>query len=153
MAIKDNIDDDRYRPLELPAVPKNVVRFARLFYLSLWLAVPIFFLQWSTYGDSEAQTKVALGLLFALIFFPIFIWLIHSVARRRRNWARWILLLCFIVGTPGWFSMVWAHLKISPAFALFEMAQFALQVAAFFLIFSKSANEWLATSAVADASR
>jgi hypothetical protein len=43
MAIKDNIDDDRYQPLELPRVPKNVLRFARLFYLSLIAAFSLVF--------------------------------------------------------------------------------------------------------------
>jgi len=141
MAIKDNIDDDRYQPLELPPVPKNVVRFARLCYLSLWLDVPGFYLWWSTLTD--APSLVPLGLLVELIVVPLFIWLIRAVTRRRRAWAREVLLLLFIGGIFLWPSVVWRSFEKSPALAAIKVAQALLQLAALRLIYSKSATQWL----------
>jgi hypothetical protein len=70
--------------------PWRVLWFERLFYASAFLSVVAMALEW-TKGMSLAAFAVMYFLLCAQL---TLIWL---ASRRRKNWARWLLLIFFLV--------------------------------------------------------
>ncbi|MGH7813082.1 MAG: hypothetical protein ACREQI_03665 [Candidatus Binataceae bacterium] len=77
--------------------------------------------------------------VFVLAFMVLFIWL---VARRHKNWARWLLLVTFILGLPSYVLMRGPMLRSNPLAGSLNLAQLAAQVGALFLIFTGNARSW-----------
>jgi len=79
-------------------MPKSVALFERLSYLSLFLGAISAVLNWATISKFAHQSPLlypaALLLTFAIQI--LFIWLI---ARKRKNWARWIWIFVILGGT------------------------------------------------------
>jgi hypothetical protein len=78
----------------------HVARFEQLEYLSLGITQIVLALQWN---QRVALTDRGAGfVLFAqtlwFVFAVLFIWLI---ARRHKNWARWLWFVLYIAGFPG----------------------------------------------------
>ena len=71
----------------------------------------------------------------------LFIWL---VARRRRAWPRWIMLLPVVIGIP--YSLKWLFLISAFDFGVVCLADTA-QTVAMILIFTGNAREWFADKA------
>jgi len=77
--------------------PSNVTRFEQLMYLSLGIGVVYFALRYPMFlRDADAAFRLIVTPAFV---FGITILLIWLIARRRANWARWVLLIAFL---PGW---------------------------------------------------
>jgi hypothetical protein len=119
-------------------VPSNVVRFERLMYLSLASSViwPTF--RWYAHGLVFIEV---LGNVLSLVFMASFIWL---AARRRKNWARWVLLVVFIFSTHGYLRILLPHWRAHgpDAFALGLAVQIPAQLVALTLIFTGNARDW-----------
>jgi hypothetical protein len=119
-------------------VPSNVVRFERLMYLSLASSViwPTF--RWYAHGLVLIEV---LGNVLSLVFMASFIWL---AARRRKNWARWVLLVVFIFSTHGYLRILLPHWRAHgpDAFALGLAVQIPAQLVALILIFTGNARDW-----------
>jgi hypothetical protein len=87
------------------------------------------------------------GVVFILFIdgfvFGFLILIIGLVARRAKNWARWIQLGLFIVGTPSFIrQVVERNIRDRPVIGTLGVVQFALQVGALFLIFTGNARDW-----------
>lgn len=72
-------------------------------------------------------------------FFLLFIWLI---ARRRKNWARWIWLLLFILGIPLYIPTLKHLASVGLVASIIVYAQNVAQIAALVLIFTGNARDW-----------
>jgi hypothetical protein len=72
----------------------------------------------------------------------LWIWL---VARRRRNWARWISLLVILLGVLGISNMIGdieEHFQLNPVATIFRYVAFAISIVSVMLLFRGDAREW-----------
>src|ERR1700733_1676998 len=125
--------------------PSNVVRFEQLMYLSLGIGAVQSILQWGRLVNSSHAAGRGIGFIifvqaFVFAMEVLFIWLI---ARRRKNWARWVWLMIFVLGIPFAPAVLVRILSSSgPVAATLMCAQNLAQIVALFLIFTGSAREW-----------
>jgi hypothetical protein len=75
----------------------------------------------------------------------LFIWL---VARRRKNWARWIWLVVFIISFPFALPELSRLLRSGPVVATLVCVQNFAQIVALYLIFTGNARQWFANDPV-----
>jgi len=120
-------------------MPSNVARFEQLMYLSLGIGVIISVLQFSYFESRTGAGFVLLVQAIVLAVFVLFIWLI---ARRRANWARWTLLVMFLLGLILFVPIVRETLQRSPLVAGLNITQLALQAVALYLVFTGNAVDW-----------
>jgi len=122
-------------------MPSNVARFEKLMYLSLGISVILSIRRWYA-GDLTGATF--LGPAFNLVFFVLFIWL---AARRRKNWARWILLLAFIASMDVVVEVllpIWRTEGLDSTLGL--SSQLLAQLIALIFIFTGNARAWFRQS-------
>ncbi|MBN8967256.1 MAG: hypothetical protein J0G95_02165 [Rhizobiales bacterium] len=90
-------------------VPENVQRFEVLLYLSLMLDALSFPFREMPAKLSESEVLTTNLISAGLIL--VFVHMVRLAARRRKNWARWVLLgalalsvvsLAAVVGVEGW---------------------------------------------------
>jgi heme/copper-type cytochrome/quinol oxidase subunit 4 len=73
-------------------VPKNVVWFEILLYMSLTLdALSVAFGDRSASGDLFAPMILEAGLILLLVYF------VHLAAQKRKNWPRWVLTALLVL--------------------------------------------------------
>jgi hypothetical protein len=124
-------------------LPSNVARFELLMYLSLGIGVIVSTLQWSqTVAMSAPLGGAGFAIFvqaFVLAFMVLFIWL---VARRHKNWARWLLLILFVLGLPFYFRVLGQMLRLNPTAGNLSVVQVLAQTVAQFLIFTGNARDW-----------
>ena len=129
-------------------MPSNVARFERLMYLSLGIGVLVSALTWTRLvaqaGRVGGATFVFWVQAITLAIIVCFIWL---VARRRKNWARWLLLIIGVLGLPGYFRMLAPTLHFAPIAGILSLTQLVLQVIATVMIFTGNARDWFAAPA------
>ena len=137
-------------PVTSNSRPSNVILFEQLWYLSLGIGVIQSILQW----HREVALAHAAGRGIHFILFiqgfvlavtVLFIWLI---ARRRKNWARWVLLTVTIVGIPFALPGLSLLLRSGLVTATLVCAQNLAQVAALYLVFTGDAREWFRSSSI-----
>lgn len=133
------------KPLMMPAShrppPPRVVWFERLFYASAFLSVIGIGLEWA-----NGIHAVGFVLMYATLCLQV--WLIWQAARRRKNWARWMLLVFFLVWvisnimdaglnsrSPNW------EPPAIPQQAV-KLAKILLEDIGLILIFTGSARRW-----------
>jgi hypothetical protein len=124
-------------------MPSNVARFEQLMYFSIALGVIGSALQWNQLVlRADAVGGAAFVLVVQGIVISSEILLIWLIARRRKNWARWMALISFLVGIP--FSVnAYIDLFQNNAFAgILSTVQDLLQMIALFLIFTGDARDW-----------
>lgn len=126
--------------------PSNVVRFEQLIYISLGIGVVQSSLEWGRLVDSAHAMGRGIGfILFIQTFvFAVTVFFIWLIARRRKNWARWVWLSLFILGLPFAFPVLSRLLRSGPIVATLVCAQNLAQIAALYLIFTGNAREWFA---------
>jgi Na+/proline symporter len=122
-------------------MPKNIVRFERLMYLTLGMGVIIAALQ-----DSDVTDIVGMGMGFALsiqvlvfAFLALLIWL---TARRQQNWARWILAVSFFLGLPFDMIALPDTFRSDSLAAALSVCQAVIQAIALYLAFSGRSRDW-----------
>jgi hypothetical protein len=119
--------------------PESVKRFELLFFLSLGLGMTISVLTWR-------QTTQMAGAGFALTVqaavLLILLGLVLLVSRKGSNIARWVLVTLFVIGVIIYIPSVAVMYAQSPLAAMLSLVQFALQVAAIYLVFRPDAKSW-----------
>jgi peptidoglycan/LPS O-acetylase OafA/YrhL len=120
-------------------MPKNVARFEVLAYISIAIGVITSALEYQRFSTMANPAFILLVQLFVFLIFVLFIWLI---ARRRKNWARWLFLILFLLGLPFYIPSLAAMIKNNPISGLLSVVQMLIQGAAIFLVFSGDAKEW-----------
>jgi hypothetical protein len=119
--------------------PKTVAQFELLTWLSLVLGLIGVALNFETHVRQSGVTFVLIvqGVTFAVL--ALLIWLI---ARRGKNWARWVFAVLFVVGLPLSLPMVWASLVPITLAGVISILQIALQVVGLFFVFSPQSRPW-----------
>ncbi len=120
-------------------IPKDVLRFEVLLYLSLLLdALSAAFFGVGTDETSEA-TRQFLNLLSAVIIAGLFV-LVWLAARRQKNWARWTLFGFFVLT-----AVLYLGSSRDMTFGLrtvIDLVSLALSAVAFFFAFTAEARLW-----------
>src|ERR1700719_4769192 len=118
-------------------LPSNVARFEQLMYATLVIGL---FNSVLTWNQSVAQARNLGGAysvlfiqIFVFAFIMMFIWLI---ARRRKNWARWVLLVLFVLGIPAAVRLMGQWFRLEPVVGFLNLVQALVQVIALVLIFT-----------------
>jgi hypothetical protein len=123
--------------------PSNVQRFEQLMYLSIAIGALNIALDW---GRLVSVARPVGGAVFVLVVdafvFVFLISLIWLIGRRAKNWARWVLLIFFLLGTPTAVRVVVNNLRVKPFVGALGLVQVALQVIALFLIFTGNSRAW-----------
>ena len=122
-------------------MPSNVARFEQLFYASLCLGVFIFasdFDRLSRLGPASSMIGTV-GLAIGVV--GLLTWLI---ARRRQNWARWVMVVMYVVGLP-FFVINMSEQGILTV--SLSAVQAVLQLVALVLLFTGNARPWFARAA------
>jgi hypothetical protein len=124
-------------------MPSNVARFEQLMYLSIAIGVIGSALEWNRLvlqADPVGGAPFVLvvqGLVIASEV--ILIWLI---ARRRKNWARWLALISFLVGIPFGVNTYIELFQTNALVGILSTIQDLLQIIALYLIFTGNARDW-----------
>jgi hypothetical protein len=129
-------------------MPRSIRRFELLWYVSLILLFVHFVLAALTQGFTQQQQQdVFVGSLVVLLAMGGIVWL---AARRRKNWARWMLLglhlVFWAVVLTGTTLLLWRNWAAIPAatFLLIGIRLVALlmQAAALALAFAEESEPW-----------
>jgi hypothetical protein len=123
--------------------PSNIRRFEQLMYLSIAIGALNITLDWDRLVSVARPVggAVFVVVIDALVF-VFLISLIWLIGRRAKNWARLVLLVFFLLGTPTATRVVMNNLRVKPLVGALGLVQFALQVIALFLIFTGNSRGW-----------
>lgn len=126
-------------------MPRHVVLFERLMYASLAIGMLILALD----GPRKAELPeiraagglpfLIAGAVFILAIIALIVWLI---ARRRKNWARWLLAVLCVAGIVAAVPVFLDVLNGNPAAAVLSGVQLILQLTALYYIFTGDAPPW-----------
>ena len=127
------------------ARPSNVILFEQLWYLSLGIGVILTIVAWYrivalTHG--AAGFGIHLVLLIQAVVVAVAVLFIWLIARRRKNWARWVFLTLAILDVPFALRELRLVLYMHRITATLVCAQNAAQVTALYLVFTGNAREW-----------
>jgi len=118
--------------------PSNVVGFEKLMYFALGVEVISAILQWNQVMDLVPSNREA-SMEAAIVAYStnvLFIWL---VARRRKNWARWAMLIGKSLGC----AITLPLLGSLPFFvSVLTCVTWLAEIVAFVLIFTGNSREW-----------
>ena len=128
-------------------MPSNVSWFEKLMYTVLVLGLVNLAIDGQRLAAAPELRQIG-GVAFlavvAILTDLILILLIWLVARRRKNWARWVMVVMFSVGlVPAILTMA-GLFQANPAAGGIMVVQSVLQIVALVLVFSGNARPWFA---------
>ncbi len=129
-------------------MPSNVKAFLALNYFSVILGLVYTSLMFSKVATLTAQMghgKVGgAGFVVASVIITtlLFVALISLAGFGAKNWARWTLLVLFLIGWTATVPKLFASTEHYPFERIEESVQTALQMIALFLIFTGNARSW-----------
>jgi hypothetical protein len=128
-------------------LPSNVAKFEELMYLSVAIGVVVSALLWEQSTALPRPFGSTGFVLFvqalALVFLVLLIWLI---ARRQKNWARWLFLIVGILDVPFYFVELPTVLRLHMFAGFLSVVQAAAQALATVLVFTGNARGWFKQS-------
>lgn len=117
----------------MPGMPNNVRRFEFLSYLACGI-----FITTLPFVETSLTLIIFLGNLAWCLFVIFLIW---SAARRHRNWARWTLIILYLlelIELPFWGK----YYDWTPLLILLRFSINAIEAAAIYLIFTGDSRPW-----------
>ena len=116
-------------------IPRNVVRFEILLYVSLMLDCLSVALSDRPHGtDILTPMLMEAGLILLLVYF------VHLAAQKRKNWPRWVLLALLVLSTLALLpDLAEKGLEISSAI---EVVSCALTAGGLYSSFTGDAKGW-----------
>ena len=138
--------------LNATELPSNVAWFERLMYLALGIALIETFLLWDYIVDVFVndlgypdQVSTFLMMLVSFALWVLFVW---QAARRRKNWARWVLFISTAIQVSLTIYR-WTGLSkyLTPLDQGLRICQSLVLAIALFLIFTGNARGWFQGSA------
>src|SRR5438132_1184650 len=114
-------------------IPKNVRRFEFLSYLA-----GLIFITTLPFVDVPITLAIFIGNLIWCAFIVFLIW---STARRRKNWARWLILSLFIFEAIE-LSFVQRYYDWSASLVLIRFTVTAIEALALYFVFTGDSNQW-----------
>lgn len=124
-------------------MPINVTRFETLAYISIGIGVIVAALE---YRRLSTIVNPAAVLLIQFLVLLLIVWLIWLTARRRKNWARWLFLIFFLLGVPFYIPNLSDMMTVNPLAGFLSAMQLFVQGAALYFVFSGDANGWVSES-------
>jgi hypothetical protein len=114
-------------------------------YLSIGIQEIVFLWDWYADGLGSDAGIALLAQALNIAFFGLFIWL---AARQRKNWARRVLLLVWVLASRGYIRRLLPHYLTHgfDAFGLGFAIQISIQLVALIFIFTGNSNEWFGPS-------
>ena len=106
-------------------------------YLSVAIGVGLFSTEWPTIASKVQASEMRLVLLIFVSAKVVRLALIWLTARKRQNWARWVLLVLVLLGLPQFLRTLGPLLAAHPLLWAVRIGQFALDIVAFVLIFTR----------------
>jgi hypothetical protein len=112
-------------------------------YLSLGIGLIISALSWNHNVAQASKIGGAYFVLYILIFVAAsFVLLIWLVARRHKNWARWILLVLSVSGIPSEIGVIRHLFSFAPVAGVLSLVQNSVQAIALVSVFTGNARDW-----------
>ncbi len=126
-------------------MPKNVLLFERLMYGSLLIGILNIILDGPRrLASPEVQAAGGAPFLYGVGFITlaVLVLLIWLIARRRKNWARWLFTVLFLIGLWPAYQNFIQLLEGNPPVAYLCVVQLLLQLAALYFVFTGDASSW-----------
>jgi LPXTG-motif cell wall-anchored protein len=129
-------------------MPRNVVRFEQLIYASLVVRLIIAIVDFARLSKVTSALAIVGAGVAGFVILVLLAWLI---ARRRKNWARWVLLTLYLLGLP--FVIVGPFVTEVGGVALAKPSPFVIslialetiaQAVALIFVFTGDAKAWFA---------
>jgi heme/copper-type cytochrome/quinol oxidase subunit 4 len=121
-------------------VPKNVVWFEVLLYLSLTLDALSVAFQDRTPSDDLTESAIAVATVIAGAMILLLVYFVWLAAQRRKNWPRWALLASLVLSLISLGQTVGdSGMQVDSAI---EVVSCALTVAGLYFSFTGDAQGW-----------
>lgn len=119
-------------------IPKSVLRFEVLLYLSLLIdTLSAAFIARSPAGiDRSAAVNADMFVVIVFVFFLLLVWF---AARQRKNWARWALVVALALSVLSLLGSLSGGLTLALVVDLFSTG---LAGAGLYFSFSDDAEDW-----------
>lgn len=117
--------------------PRSVAIFEALYLLTILISVVQSSLGWH---QVTAIASPALVIAVQVITMAILLALVLLVSRRRQNWARWVLVVLFVIGLPALAKIVMSGQL--PGSLWITIVQTVLQLVALFMLFTPPSQAW-----------
>ena len=124
--------------LKIPR-PKAVHNAMLLLYSVILIGIGDSILNMSSLSQIASPEFIILNLIFS---FAIMFFLIYMVGKGK-NWARFTLLVFFIIGVPAYiYSLIYSPIQLPPASVIISIISLVLQISALILLFQKTSSNW-----------
>jgi len=121
-------------------VPKNVLWFEVLLYLSLTLDALSVAFQDRRPTDEVSESTIAFATLIAACLILLMVYFVHLAARRRKNWPRWVLLGSLVLSVVSLAQTIGdGGVELDSAI---EVVSCALTAAGLYFSFTGDAQGW-----------
>jgi hypothetical protein len=123
-------------------MPRNVVWFERIAYLAWALSVIQCLFEWKDLMQSFPGETAWVG---PAVLIPCIVaeaWWIWLIARRRKNWARWISVVVLVLVLPGYYIFLKNEFQNAPAHAPIALLGAILWYVPFCFLFVGDAPAW-----------
>lgn len=131
-------------------MPRNVLIFERLMYAMIAFGALLAALdaaRIAALAGVGAGVATA-GSILGLAIYGGLVWL---AARRRKNWARWLLLIIAVIGFFMAYPQMSAAFRTAPLIGAAHLVQFLMEVVALWFVFTGDARPWFRKDATAPA--
>jgi heme/copper-type cytochrome/quinol oxidase subunit 4 len=121
-------------------VPKNVLWFEVLLYLSLTLDALSVAFQDRRPTDEVSQSTIAVATLIAACLILLMVYFVHLAADRRKNWPRWVLMASLVLSVISLAQSIGdSGVELDSAI---EIVSCALTAAGLYFSFTGDAQGW-----------
>ena len=121
-------------------VPKNVLWFEVLLYLSLTLDALSVAFQDRRPTEQVSQSTIAVATLIAACLILLMVYFVHLAAQRRKNWPRWVLVASLVLSVISLVQTIGGSgVELDSAI---EIVSCALTAAGLYFSFTGDAQGW-----------
>jgi heme/copper-type cytochrome/quinol oxidase subunit 4 len=121
-------------------VPKNVLWFEVLLYLSLTLDALSVAFQDRRPTDEVSASTIAVATLIAACLILLMVYFVHLAAQRRKNWPRWVLVASLVLSVISLAQTIGdSGVELDSAI---EIVSCALTAAGLYFSFTGDAQGW-----------
>jgi heme/copper-type cytochrome/quinol oxidase subunit 4 len=121
-------------------VPKNVIWFEALMYLSLTLDAMSVAFQDRTPSDDVTESMIAVMTVISAVMILTLVYFVWLAAQRRKNWPRWVLAVALVLSVISLMQSIGdSGLQLDGAI---EVVSCALTAAGLYFSFTGDARGW-----------
>ena len=121
-------------------VPKNVLWFEVLLYLSLTLDALSVAFQDRTPSDEMTKSMIAIATVMAAVLILLLVYFVWLAAQRRKNWPRWVLVAALVLSVISLLQIIGdSGVELDSAI---EIVSCALTAAGLYFSFTGDAKGW-----------